>query len=124
MSGASGPHRGGPSWRGGQREILGLGGSPGYHQDPRSRGSSVRAAPTDERFVSDVVGRAGASVLAALVKGRPMEHFIPFRRTDVVSMCADELPAAERDSFVGFARMLTSLLHYRFQGRIEALKDA
>jgi len=53
-----------------------------------------------------------------------MEHFIPFRRTDVVSMCADELPAAERDSFVGFARMLSSLLHYRFQGRIEALKDA
>ena len=53
-----------------------------------------------------------------------MEHFIPFRRTDVVSMCADELPAAERDSFVGLARMLSSLLHYRFQGRIEALKDA
>jgi Protein of unknown function (DUF3754) len=53
-----------------------------------------------------------------------MEHFIPFRRTDVVSMCADELPAAERDSFAGFARMLSSLLHYRFHGRIEALKDA
>ena len=53
-----------------------------------------------------------------------MEHFIPFRRTDVVTMCADELPAAERDSFLGFARMLSSLLHYRFHARIEALKDA
>ena len=53
-----------------------------------------------------------------------MEHFIPFRRTDVVSMCADELPATERESFLGFARMLASLLHYRFHGRIEALKDA
>ena len=53
-----------------------------------------------------------------------MEHFIPFRRTDVVSMCPHELPAAERDSFAGFARMLSSLLHYRFHGRIEALKDA
>jgi hypothetical protein len=28
------------------------------------------------------------------------EHFIPFRKTDVVSMCADDLPATERDSFV------------------------
>jgi hypothetical protein len=52
------------------------------------------------------------------------EHFIPFRRSDIVTMCADELPAAERDSFVGFTRMLASLLHYRFHGRIEALKDA
>jgi hypothetical protein len=52
------------------------------------------------------------------------EHFIPFRRSDVVTMCADELPAAERDSFLGFTRMLASLLHYRFHGRIEALKDA
>ena len=52
------------------------------------------------------------------------EHFIPFRKTDVVSMCADDLPAAERESFVGFTQMLASLLHHRFHDRIEALKDA
>jgi hypothetical protein len=52
------------------------------------------------------------------------EHFIPFRRTDIVSMCADELPAAERESFRSFAAMLASLLHHRFHARIEALKDA
>ena len=52
------------------------------------------------------------------------EHFIPFRRSDIVTMCADELPAAERESFLGFTRMLASLLHYRFHARIEALKDA
>jgi hypothetical protein len=52
------------------------------------------------------------------------EHFIPFRRTDVVTMCADELPATERDSFLGFTKMLTSLLHHEFHARIEALKDA
>jgi hypothetical protein len=52
------------------------------------------------------------------------EHFIPFRRSDVVAMCAGELPAADRESFLGFAKMLASLLHYRFQARIEALKDA
>jgi hypothetical protein len=52
------------------------------------------------------------------------EHFIPFRKTDVVSMCADELPAAEREPFRSFARMLASLLHHRFHAHIEALKDA
>ncbi len=39
-------------------------------------------------------------------------------------MCAEDLPAAERESFHGFARMLASLLHHRFHERIEALKDA
>jgi Protein of unknown function (DUF3754) len=52
------------------------------------------------------------------------EHFIPFRRADIATMCADELPAVERASFLGFTRMLASLLHYRFHARIEALKDA
>ncbi len=52
------------------------------------------------------------------------EHFIPFRRSAIVSMCADELPAEERESFLTFARMLASLLHHRFRARIEALKDA
>src|SRR3954451_21365764 len=52
------------------------------------------------------------------------EHFIPFRRRDVVSLCANELPETERRSFLGFTKLLTSLLHYEFQARIEALKDA
>ncbi|GIH02030.1 hypothetical protein Rhe02_00970 [Rhizocola hellebori] len=52
------------------------------------------------------------------------EHFIPFRRTDIVSMCADQLPDAEREPFHSFATMLASLLHHRFHARIEALKDA
>src|SRR5258705_5866450 len=58
--------------------------------------------------------------------GQPMsgEHFIPFRKADVVSMCAGELPESERESFLGFTRMLASLLHHRFQARIEALKEA
>ena len=41
--------------------------------------------------------------MAALVKGKPMEHFIPFRRTDVVSMCADELESAGGPSGEGTA---------------------
>jgi len=39
-------------------------------------------------------------------------------------MCADELPAAERGSFLGFTQMLASLIHHRFHAEIEALKDA
>jgi hypothetical protein len=52
------------------------------------------------------------------------EHFIPFRKTDIVTMCADELDAAERDSFREFAKLLARLLHQRFYDRLEALKDA
>lgn len=52
------------------------------------------------------------------------EHFLPFRRSDVVTMCADELPAGEREEFRTFARTLASLLHYQFHERIERIKDA
>ena len=52
------------------------------------------------------------------------EHFIPFRKTDVVAMCSGELPEEERESFLGLARMLASLLHHRFRDRIEVLKNA
>ena len=53
-----------------------------------------------------------------------MDSFIPFRRTSVVAMCADDLPAAEREAFRAFAELLASLLHHRFRARLEALKDA
>ncbi len=52
------------------------------------------------------------------------EHFIPFRRKDIVAMCADELPPAEREAFGSFAASLAGLLHHRFHERIETLKDA
>lgn len=52
------------------------------------------------------------------------ERFIPFRKADIVSMCADELPSEERDAFRVFCAMLASLLHHEFHARIEALKDA
>ena len=52
------------------------------------------------------------------------ERFLPFRRTDVVSMCAAEVPDGERDEFLAFGRTLAGLLHHRFHERIEALKDA
>jgi Protein of unknown function (DUF3754) len=52
------------------------------------------------------------------------EHNIPFRKADIVAMCADELPPDERESFAGFTKMLASLLHHRFHERIEKIKDS
>jgi hypothetical protein len=52
------------------------------------------------------------------------EHFVPFRRSDIVTLCADELPPEQRGPFLALTRVLTSLLHQRFAARIEALKDA
>jgi hypothetical protein len=52
------------------------------------------------------------------------ERFIPFRKTSVVAMCADEVPDGERDSFRAFAELLASLLHHEFRGRLEAIKDS
>jgi uncharacterized protein DUF3754 len=51
------------------------------------------------------------------------ERFIPFRRTNIVTMCADDLPAEERESFRAFTELLASLLHHEFRARLEALKD-
>ena len=51
------------------------------------------------------------------------QRFIPFRRAGIVSMCADDLPADERNSFLAFAELLASLLHQEFRTRLEALKD-
>ncbi|OZM77860.1 TMEM143 family protein [Pseudonocardia sp. MH-G8] len=52
------------------------------------------------------------------------ERFIPFRRTSIVTMCADEVAPQERESFRMFAELLASLLHHEFRGRLEALKEA
>ena len=51
------------------------------------------------------------------------ERFIPFRRTSIVTMCAEDLPDDERESFRAFAELLASLLHHEFRARLEALKD-
>ncbi|MDF3050932.1 MAG: hypothetical protein K0R87_2570 [Pseudonocardia sp.] len=51
------------------------------------------------------------------------ERFIPFRKTSIVTMCADEVAAGERESFRAFAELLSSLLHHEFRAQLEALKD-
>ena len=39
-------------------------------------------------------------------------------------MCADEVPAEERESFRAFTELLASLVHQEFRTRLEVLKDA
>ena len=51
------------------------------------------------------------------------ERFIPFRKSSIVTMCADEVPEAERESFRAFADLLASLVHQQFRSRLEDLKD-
>src|SRR6185369_12281097 len=95
--------------------------------DPGPAGRAGRSVPSGARHPTEPsehpVTLARMVVPCSVSWGGPMsgEHFIPFRKADVVSMCADDLPAGERESFLGFTRMLSSLLHHRFQARIEAL---
>jgi hypothetical protein len=60
----------------------------------------------------------------AAVTDRGGERFIPFRKTSVVDMCADDVPEDQRESFRAFADLLASLLHHEFRSRLESLKDA
>ena len=53
-------------------------------------------------------------------------RFIPFRKGDIVAMCVAEgaLVGPEAEAFGQCAAMVTSLIHYEFHARLEALKDA
>lgn len=53
------------------------------------------------------------------------EHFIPFRKADVVQMCKADprLSDAQRERFEQFAQMLSSIFHFEFHERLEVLKD-
>ncbi|MGK8491235.1 hypothetical protein [Nocardia asiatica] len=52
------------------------------------------------------------------------EHYLPFRKSAVISLCADELPDPERESFTEFARLLAAVVHHEFHARGEAVLDA
>jgi hypothetical protein len=54
------------------------------------------------------------------------QHFLPFRRRDVVEMCVGDsrLDEADAGSFRDVCRILGAVLHFEFHERLEALKDA
>lgn len=53
------------------------------------------------------------------------EHFIPFRRADVVRMCLEDgrLSPEEQASFDEFRRILEALYHFTFHQKLETLKE-
>jgi len=53
-------------------------------------------------------------------------HFIPFRKTDVLRMCAEDgaLDEAGRKGFGEFAEVLAALFHHEYHARLETLKDS
>jgi len=53
-------------------------------------------------------------------------HFIPFRKADILRMCAedDSLDEAGRKGFSQFAEVLAALFHYEYHARLETLKDS
>ncbi|WP_067535670.1 TMEM143 family protein [Nocardia crassostreae] len=53
-----------------------------------------------------------------------VEHYLPFRKSAVIALCAGELPEQQRESFEEFARLLAALTHHGFQVRGDAVLDA
>ncbi len=53
------------------------------------------------------------------------EHFIPFRKSDIIAMCVDDgqVPAADSARFKQFCAILQSIVHFEFHDRLERLKD-
>jgi len=53
-------------------------------------------------------------------------HFIPFRKADILRMCAEDgaLDEAGRKGFSEFAGVLAALLHHEYHARLETLKDS
>lgn len=52
-----------------------------------------------------------------------LERYIPFRKSDVVSMCKTLLPTEEHASFNEFAELFSSIIHFEYHKRLELLKD-
>ncbi len=53
----------------------------------------------------------------------PTEHFIPYRKSDLVRMCGQDLGSVPAADFRQFCALLTALFHFEFHERLEKLKD-
>lgn len=52
-----------------------------------------------------------------------LERYIPFRKSDVISMCQHLLPPADQASFKEFAELFASIIHFEYHKRLERLKN-
>jgi len=56
---------------------------------------------------------------------RARDRFIPFRKTDIITMCCDDsrMQAGDSEAFRELCRILEALFHFEFHRRLEALKN-
>ncbi|WP_372770593.1 TMEM143 family protein [Pseudoalteromonas sp.] len=52
-----------------------------------------------------------------------LERFIPFRKSDVISMCQSLFRKEDHPSFIEFAELFASVIHFEYHKRLEVLKD-
>ncbi len=57
---------------------------------------------------------------------RPLEHFIPIRKSDLVRMLLNDpaLELHEREAFAHFCKLIEATLHHDFHRHLDELKDA
>lgn len=86
--------------------------------------SKAEAQPADAKSP-----RAPSSVARELPRDRalrPLEHFIPIRKSDLVRMLQNDpaLELHEREAFAHFCKLVEATLHHQFHQHLEELKDA
>ncbi|ODS13237.1 TMEM143 family protein [Pseudoalteromonas tetraodonis] len=50
-------------------------------------------------------------------------RYIPFRKHDIIKMCAKELAKDQQTSFKQLCELLASLIHFQYHGTLESLKN-
>ena len=52
-----------------------------------------------------------------------LERYIPFRKSDIVTMCQSLFPQQEQDSFREFSDLFASIIHFEYHKQLDELKD-
>lgn len=86
-------------------------------------------SPAEKSKTAAAKNRAPSSVANELPRdkgARPLEHFIPIRKSDLVRMLQNDplLELHEREAFSHFCKLLEATLHHQFHQHLEELKDA
>lgn len=79
-----------------------------------------------KKFTGPKVPSSVARELPHDKSARPLEHFIPIRKADLIRMLANDsaLELHEREAFQHFCKLIEATLHHDFHRHLEDLKDA
>lgn len=56
-------------------------------------------------------------------KAMVLERFIPYRKSDIIKMCSDSLPAEAKHDFDTLCALLVNRIHFDYHQQLETLKD-